>query len=316
MAFRQKSPDRVIEELRGLLDAHPSRNIQVTDNIMPYDYFKTLIPRLGSELPGLRVFYEQKANLSLQNIVALKRAGIVSIQAGIEALSSRLLRRMKKGVLARQNIMLLRYTRAAGVRLSWNLLWGFPGDELETYEDTLTLIPLLHHLQPPNGLWHVSIDRFSPYFFRSAEYEVSNVRPLKGYYDFLPKMADIRRIAYHFVGDYQCGSHDYIDVIRQLRLEVKQWHSAWQQESGGLPELRVCPYQGWYVLVDTRGLAGTEKAHILDRNEAAFLLTTRPYTGREQEMWALQRKLAIVADGWFVPLAVASPEMLLEFEAE
>jgi hypothetical protein len=27
------------------------------------------------------------------------------------------------------------------------------------------MVPLLVHLQPPNGLWHLSIDRFSQYFF-------------------------------------------------------------------------------------------------------------------------------------------------------
>jgi ribosomal peptide maturation radical SAM protein 1 len=316
MAFRQKSPDRVIKELHTLLDAHPSRNVSMTDNIMPHGYFKTLVPRLGSELPGLNIFYEQKANLSLPNVLALKRAGIVAIQPGIEALSSRLLRRMKKGVQARQNLMLLRYARAAGLQLYWNLLWGFPGDELEAYKDTLAIVPLLHHLQPPSGFGHLSIDRFSPYFFQPVEFGVSNVRPLTGYYDFLPRAADIQRIAYHFVGDYRCGAHDNIDVIRKLWLEVKQWQSAWQHECGKPPELRVCLYRGAYVLVDTRGLAGTEKVHVLDRNEASLLLTTRPYTGSEQEVWSLQQKLAVIADDWFVPLTVADPEMLLEFEAE
>lgn len=316
MAFRQKSPDHALLELRALLAAHPSRNIQMTDNIMPYDYFKTLLPRLGSELPGLNIFYEQKANLSLQNVLALKKAGITSIQPGIEALSSRLLRQMKKGVQARQNLMLLRNARASGLQLYWNLLWGFPNDEVEAYEETLAIVPLLYHLQPPTGFTHLSIERFSPYFFQPEEFRVSNVRPQIAYHDFLPRSADVQRIAYHFLGDYQCGAHDHIDVIHKLWLEVKRWHSAWQHESGKPPELRVCPYRGWYVLADTRGLPGAEKAHILDRNEVALLLTARPYTGSEQEMWALQKKLAVIADGWFVPLAVADPEMLLEFEAK
>jgi ribosomal peptide maturation radical SAM protein 1 len=316
MAFRQKSPDRVIKELHTLLVAHPTRNIQMTDNIMPHSYFKTLVPRLGSELPGLHIFYEQKANLSLQNVLALRRAGGTSIQPGIEALSSRLLRRMKKGVQARQNLQLLRYARAAGLQLYWNLLWGIPGDELTAYEETLALLPLLHHLQPPSSVGHLSIDRFSPYFFQAAEFGVNNVRPLPAYYDFLPKEADVQRVAYHFVGDYHCGAHDNIDVIGQLGLEVRRWQFLWWPERGKPPELRVCRYRGRYTLVDTRGLKGTQKVHVLSRNEAALLLTARPSTGSEQEAWALQQKLAVIADDWFVPLAVADPEMLLAFEAE
>jgi ribosomal peptide maturation radical SAM protein 1 len=316
MAFRQKSPDRVLVELRTLLDTHPSRNIQMTDNIMPHDYFKTLLPRLGSELAGINIFYEQKANLSLLNVMTLKRAGVTAIQPGIEALSSRLLKQMKKGVQARQNLMLLRNARAAGLQLYWNLLWGFPNDEGEAYEETLAIIPLLYHLQPPNIFTHLSIERFSPYFFQPKEFGVSNIRPLPAYHDFLPSSADVQRIAYHFLGDYWCGAHDHIDVIYKLYLEVRRWQSAWQHESGKLPELRVCPYRGWYVLADTRGLPETEKAHILDRSEAALLLNAKPYTGSGQELWALQKKLAVIVDDWFVPLAVADPELLLEFEAE
>ena len=58
----------------------------------------------------------------------LKRAGISFIQPGIEALSSSLLKLMRKGVSAHQNLALLRYARCAGVHLVWNLLCGFPGD--------------------------------------------------------------------------------------------------------------------------------------------------------------------------------------------
>ena len=35
---------------------------------------------------------------------------------------------MKKGVGARQNLVLLRSARSLGMDVRWNLLWGFPGD--------------------------------------------------------------------------------------------------------------------------------------------------------------------------------------------
>ena len=75
MAFRYKSPDRVIGDLQKLLANNPSRQIFMTDNIMPHCYFQTLLPRLSNELSDVKIFYEQKANLSLQNVLALRRAG-------------------------------------------------------------------------------------------------------------------------------------------------------------------------------------------------------------------------------------------------
>src|SRR5262249_37819581 len=100
MKYREKSPDRVINDLNKLLKTHPTRRVCMVDNIMPHTYFRTLIPRLGSEIPDLHMFYEQKANLSLGQVTALKDAGILEVQPGIEALSSSLLKSMDKGVSA------------------------------------------------------------------------------------------------------------------------------------------------------------------------------------------------------------------------
>jgi hypothetical protein len=43
----------------------------------------------------------------------------------------------------------------------------------------------------------------------------------------------------------------------------------------------------------------------LTRDEAASLLVHRPFTGTREEKDAVERKLAVVVGGWFVPLPVA-----------
>ena len=63
----------------------------------------------------------------MEKVVALKQAGVDSIQPGIEALSTSYLERMRKGVTAAMNIALLRYAISADLSLSWNLLYDFPG---------------------------------------------------------------------------------------------------------------------------------------------------------------------------------------------
>jgi len=313
IAFRQKSPARVIEELRTLLDAHPTRKVVMTDSVMPYTYFKTLLPRLAGRLPGVAIFYEQRANLSLPRVLALQQAGITSIQPGIESLSSRLLTLMKKGVQARQNLMLLRYARAAGVHLDWGLLWGFPGDEVEAYEETLAILPLLHHLQPPSVMGHLSIERFSPYFCRPTEFGVRNIKPQAGCYDWLPKGADIERIACHFTAEYPSGAHDHVALIYKLWQAMKRWQAAWKEEQGAPTEdLTLFRKHRSYVLVDTRHLWRKQRSYSLDERGASSMLTARPYTGSQLETWGVGEKLAVIMDGWFVPLAVADPKTLLE----
>ena len=317
MAHREKSPDRVIEELRLLLDKHPTRKVCVVDNIMPRSYFKTLLPRLAAEVPGLRAFYEEKANLSLDNVLALKEAGVTEIQPGIEALSTPLLKLMDKGVSARQNVALLRYARAAGVNLTWNLLYAFPGDRPEDYEQTLALVPLLRHLAPPGGLSHLSIDRFSPYFDYPERYGITNLRPMRSYASVLPPGADVSKVAYHFVGDYRSGSREATELMDRLTAEVDHWMTLWRSDDEALPALAISPLgDDAFLLVDTRGLEGTEEIQFLSREQAAVALTGAGLGEREEVEWALEAKLVVELDSCFVPLATADPSLLREFEAE
>lgn len=315
MGFREKSPEKVLRELRDLLAASPTRRIVMTDNIMPHRFFTTLVPRLAEEFPDLRIFYEQKANLTLQNVLSLKRAGIHTIQPGIEALSTRLLGLMKKGVLARQNLMLLRYARATAMNLRWNIIWGFPGDEIAAYRETLHLLPLLHHLPPPAGTGCLRIDRFSPYHTRPEDYGIREIRPFAAYHDVLPDGAEVEKIAYHFSGTYHSESLEHRDVIRELIREVARWHERWWQGAAEAPAVEVRHFNGDLTLFDTRGIPDTDPELTLTPDQAAALLTAGPATGLPVERWAVERKLAVLVDGWKVPLATADSALLLEWEA-
>lgn len=318
MEHREKSPDRVVGELQHLLEKHPTKVVCAVDNIMPHSYFRTLLPRLATEVPGLRAFYEQKSNLSLDHVLALKAAGICEIQPGIEALSTSLLKRMDKGVSAPQNIALMRYARAAGLSLTWNLLYAFPGDEIEDYEQTLALVPLLRHLSPPSGLSHLSIDRFSPYFSFPTRYGVTNVRPMPGYESVLPSSADVNKVAYHFVADYPSASRENPKLIERLKAEVDRWMALWRMDDEALPALALTPLSAEsFLLFDSRGLEGSEQIQFIDGEQASVALTGRRSDERDAVVeWALEARLVAEIDSRFVPLATAAPEVLREFESE
>jgi ribosomal peptide maturation radical SAM protein 1 len=313
MKFRERTPQRLLAELKAVVAGAPTRRVLMTDNIMPHRYFAEFLPRLAQELPGIHIYWELKANLTLQRILLLKQAGVEELQPGIEALSAALLRRMDKGCTGAQNLMALRYACSAGLDVSWNLLTDFPGDAPGDYEETVSLIRLLFHLQPPTAVHRITLDRFSPYFDRPERYNVTNLRPQPGYAEAFAPHGDLPKIAYHFQGDYRSAEREGCAAVPELREVVARWRAAWQ--SGAPPILlvrRLTPKS--YLLIDRRGLAGMPASHFLTRDEAAHLLTPRrmpvPWS---VERW-LERNWAVVLDGWFVPLATAAPELLLEFE--
>ncbi len=318
MMSREKSADRVIGDLTELMAEHPSRNVHMADNIMPHTYFRTLIPRLAVELPNVSIFYEQKSNLSLQRVVALRAAGVTEIQPGIEALSSSLLKRMCKGVSAAQNIALLRYARSAELRqVWWNLLYDFPGDQRHEYEETLAILPLLRHLSPPTVVGRLSIDRFSPYFDHPERYAIKGIRPIEEYRDVFPATADVVNLAYHFKADYASAARAYPTVIRAIKREVAAWRKAWSSESGHPPELSIHRLSdNVFLLRDTRGLLLTEEVRLLDRREATVALVARRFEASALVDWAIEHKLGVQLDGLWVPLATAPSELLVEFEEE
>ena len=316
MASRVKSPDRAIAELKTLLDAHPNRKITVTDNIMPHSYWKTFVARLPDEVPGVEMMYEQKANLTLAQVRALARAGITEIQPGIEALSTGLLKLMDKGTTAAQNIALLRYTGACDMVVQWNLLYGFPNDELEFYQETVELLPLLHHLPPPKRAGPVIVDRFSPYHSYPERYGVRDLVPVGGYLDVLPYAADVDAVTYHFTATFETAALAHPEVIDRLSREIDAWRSAYYGPTR--PQLLVVEEPGGgFALIDTRGVPGTLPRRSITRDQAITALTQRRVTPAAQRdvAWGLEAAAIVVRDGRYVPLATASPELMAELSA-
>jgi len=321
MAFRQRSPERVVDDLRALTARHQLNRVCMTDNIMPHSYFRTLIPTLGEQVPGLYLFYEQKANLTLDQVVALKRAGVALIQPGIEALSSDLLNRMDKGVSAKQNVALLRYAIAAGMMMNWNLLYGFPGDTEAEYRGTLQLIRQLHHLQPPVDLCGLSIDRFSPYHFAFSRYGIRSIQPMPSYTSILPDHADIGKVAYHFIGDYDSGILSNDVLLEEIQAEIRKWQESWRSKDGDAkendaPMLAVIEFSAdSYMVMDTRCLDGQPKVMFLDARQVAPALVAHSLDRDDAlSREARSRLLAVEYEGWHLPLATAVPPVLARFE--
>lgn len=299
MNFRTRNPDRAFEDLMKYSKIYPTLRIGMTDNIMPISYFRDLLPKLAAEPARPEIFYEQKSNLKRHQLQELKLAGILAIQPGIEALSTSLLKRMRKGVSAAQNISVLRDCRSLGIDPIWNLLYGFPGDCVEDYLETVDLIPRLIHLAPPNGCAEVSYDRFSPYFDRPNEFGISNLRAHPNYPRVYPESVNpVDSFAYHFTGDAKSVSSSP-EFLKGLYEQVKHWVSAWRAES--LPILCVIEAQDGYLVIDSR-IDGKPNVTSINQNDALLITTSSPKC-TEIPSELIEKKWILFIDGQNVGLA-------------
>jgi ribosomal peptide maturation radical SAM protein 1 len=322
MSYRTKSPGKIIEELKQLVNRHNGCIVNMADNIMPAQYFNNLIPQISREIPSIRIQYEVKANLLLEQVIALKKAGITRIQPGIESLSPSLLRRMRKGVTVRQILALLRYARSVGIQVLWNILVGFPGDQTSEYEETLHLLPLIRHLQPATRLSSMKIFRFSQYQVSPEEHEIRDLRPAGLHKDILPSHADLEKIAYYFSGDFKAQSYENPQIIVALEKEYQEWLKEWKifdliPLDSLLPKLHLERKSSTrFLLHDTRGLPGRPEKMIVDREKANVLLVAHPWDSSSSLKWALDSQLGVLMESWFIPLATAEPGLLQQFERD
>jgi ribosomal peptide maturation radical SAM protein 1 len=248
MKFRHKSSDRAIDELKYLVSRYGNRirYLAATDNILPMSYFNDFVPLLG-EL-GIDLFYETKANLREDQVAALRRGNVRSIQPGIESLSTTVLNLMRKGVTAIQNLQLLKFCAQYGIDPSWNFLIGFPGESARDYEGVADLIRAVPHFRPPDILSRVRFDRFSPYFTEAEKLGVRSLTPFQGYRYLYSKFDEetVNDLSYFFTGTFD-GQEKIAEYEPELAEGVRAWSE--KHESAALFDME---FDDFTVVCDFR----------------------------------------------------------------
>ena len=263
MAFRSKSPARVVAELSELQDRYGTGDFEAVDNILDSRFYSSLLPDLAADGRQRRIFFEIKANVTRAQVAALVAAGVTWVQPGIESLHSEVLRLMDKGIGGWQNVQLLKWSRELGLRLSWSLLWGFPGEKDDWYQDMAAWLPALEHLQPPASLPRVRFDRYSVYHEQARRLGLIlfPIGAMSLVYPLPP--AEVDGLAYFFSTEPGAGPLRYVQTlteemagnqgIQAIADAAKAWRAAY---GGGRQPVLTMADQGNHIdLTDTRSCA-------------------------------------------------------------
>ncbi len=232
LKFRRRSADSIYNEIVTQSRAYERYEFEFVDNILDYKLHETLLPKLAANRGSLKFFAETKSNLKLEDVLQFKNAGFFAIQPGIESLSTKTLRIMKKGVTASQNLDLLKWGTQHGVRIIWNLLYGFPGEADQDYRNLSEILKKIVHLQPPQAAGRIRIDRFSPYFNgikdrRSSDFD--ELGPAKAYSLIYPSHWNLWDLAYFFEG--RAKNNVQTETYNEISEIVNRWVSSWTASS-------------------------------------------------------------------------------------
>jgi hypothetical protein len=178
----------------------------------------------------------------------MRDAGLRDIQPGIESFSTPILKLMRKGVTALENVRLLKWCAQLGIDVFWNLIYGIPGEPPDEYARMATRMRHLVHLKPPQ-LLRLNIDRFSPYHNDPTGHGLEVTGASRSYehvYDLGPE--ELAKLAYCFQARYLDG-RDPDAYVASCREVVDEWNRQWPQSFGTLSYRRG---PGFVIISDQR----------------------------------------------------------------
>ncbi len=286
MTHRAKSAEAVISEFGQLSAKYDIYKFGVADNILPMEYVDTVLPS-WAEQGQYAVFYETKANLRREHVEKLAAAGVKWIQPGLESLQDDFLKLIKKGTTGLQNVATLKFCREKGVRLSWNILFGAPGECESWYVEMAQWVPLITHLQPPQQeMGRIGYHRFSPYFDKADEYQLT-LKPVDSYRFIYPlDDQNLFNVAYFFIDDETKPDIERgLDISalpdlpghQQLQQVINQWSRQFWNEPTP-PLLCMVDHSDLIRILDTREVATSMVHELTGLDAAIYRLCAEPVT--------------------------------------
>lgn len=185
--YRLKSPFRVVSELDEISTTYANLDFSACDNNLDNSYFDTFFPLLTNSDIDYSIWYQIRSNIQKKNVSTMKKGKVTFVHAGIESFSDNILKLMRKGVTYLENIQLLKWCREEGIKVSYMVLWGIPGETPDDYEKMAELVPLIMHLDPPLRLQFVELHRFSPMFNEPEKFGIQETYLRENYIHVYPE---------------------------------------------------------------------------------------------------------------------------------
>lgn len=136
---RFRSPEKVVEEIIFLKKKYGINKIYFQDDTFTLDKQRVHnICRLIKENDlHLRWAINSRVNtVNRELIFAMKKAGCENISFGVESCSQKILNNMNKGTIVEQEIDAFRWCNEAKMFTVCNLMLGYPGETMETMNET------------------------------------------------------------------------------------------------------------------------------------------------------------------------------------
>ncbi len=138
--YRSFSAEKIIDEISYLKNRYKLDGIAFNDELFISN--KNKIHEVATKLKEMDLFWSGQARVNLVNYELLKfmkENGCIGIGYGIESGSQKILDNMKKGITVPQIEKAVMDAMNLGLDIKVQLIFGYPGEDEETINDTISL---------------------------------------------------------------------------------------------------------------------------------------------------------------------------------
>ena len=269
--YRSKSVGRAVSEVDRLTHRYRVLSIALVDNVLPKASAGDILAGIAGLRRDVELFAEIRATTPRSELERMRAAGMLKVQVGIEALSTRLLRKLRKGTTAIQNLEIMKHCEALGIVNLSNLILQFPLSDDQDVAETLHAIDFARAFRPlkPVGFW---LGLGSPVARNPSAYGIRGVVNHPNWSVIFPE--SVFRGLPLVVQSYRHTKASQRRLWRPVQTKLKDWMVSYerlQRNSGSEP---ILSYRdgGDFLIIRERRLDGGAANHRLEGTSAAIFL--------------------------------------------
>jgi len=273
--YRAKGVSQVVSEMDHLTGKYQTLSVALTDNLLPARQSKDIFRSLAKLDKDLRLFGEIRATTPLSVLQAMKDAGTAEVQIGIEALSTKLLRKLNKGTTAIQNLEILKHCEELGISSISNLILHFPGSDSEDVTETLHTLDFAYPFRPLRCVFFW-LGLGSPVWQKPQSFGIKAVANHRNYMALFP--SHIYHTMNLLIQSYRGDVGYQKKLWRPVRIKVKKWQKDYRALQQGFSNSPVLSFRDGrdFMVIRQKRLNATPLTHrLVGTSRAIYLFCLR-----------------------------------------
>ena len=218
--YRFKDSGRMVDEVLALAERHESLQFTFTDNALPpkeADHFFSAIKEMPFDFD---FFAEIRTTAKIERLKTYRKGCLTTVQVGIEALSTSLLKKMAKGSTTMDNIAMMKLCAEHDIKMEGNLITEFPATSSKEIEETLLNLDFVLPFAPLTAA-SFFLGYGSPIYKELEKYGLKNTLPHEKTKLLFPNepLNSLTMLIYSYRGDKKKQQQKW----KPVRKRVASW---------------------------------------------------------------------------------------------